>query len=37
MLIDEMIVGGIVLNIDEHSLYDRVKNSEKNKKKEEKS
>ena len=37
MLIDEMVVGGIVLNIDEHSLYDRVKNSEKKQKKEEKS
>ena len=34
MLIDEMVVGGIVLNIDEHSLYDRVKNSEKQKKEE---
>ena len=37
MLIDEMVVGGIVLNIDEHSLYDRVKNSEKKQKKDEKS
>ena len=37
MLIDEMVVGGIILNIDEHSLYDRVKNSEKKQKKEEKS
>ena len=37
MVIDEMVVGGIVLNIDEHSLYDRVKNSEKKQKKEEKS
>ena len=34
MLIDEMVVRGIVLNIDEHSLYDRVKNSEKKKKEE---
>ena len=33
MVIDEMVVGGIVLNIDEHSLYDRVKNSEKKQKK----
>ena len=37
MLIDEMVVGGIILNIDEHSLYDRIKNSEKKQKKEEKS
>ena len=35
MLIDEMVVGGIVLNIDEHSLYDRIKHSEKRQKKEE--
>ena len=26
MLIDEMVVGGVILNIDEHSLYDRIKN-----------
>ena len=37
MLIDEMVVGGIILNIDEHNLYDRIKNSEKKQKKEEKS
>ena len=35
LLIDEMVIGGVILNIDEHSLYDRVKNSEK--KQEEKS
>ena len=32
ILIDEMIVGGIVLNIDEESLSDRIKNSNKNQK-----
>ena len=36
LLIDEFITGGIVLNIDEHSLYERVKNSEKTQKKNEK-
>ena len=36
MLIDEMIVGGIVINIDEHSLYERIKNSELKKKSEQK-
>ena len=34
MLIDEMVVGGVILNIDEHSLYDRIKNSDKKEKKE---
>ena len=29
LLIDEITTGGIVLNIDEHSLYNRIKNSEK--------
>ena len=29
LLVDEMITGGVVLNIDEHSLYNRIKNSEK--------
>ena len=33
LLIDEFITGGIVLNIDEHSLYERVKNAEKTQKK----
>ncbi len=23
-----MVIGGIVLNIDEHSLYNRIKNGE---------
>ena len=32
LLIDEFITGGIVLNIDEHSLYERIKNAEENKK-----
>ena len=36
MLIDEMIIGGIVINIDEHSLYERIKNSELKKKSEQK-
>ena len=36
LLIDEFITGGIVLNIDEHSLYERVKNAEKTQKKNEK-
>ena len=36
LLIDEFITGGIVLNIDEHSLYERVKNAEKTQKKDEK-
>ena len=31
MLIDEMVVGGIIINLDEHSIYDRIKNSEKKK------
>ena len=30
--IDEMIVGGVILNIDEHSLYNRIKNVENNQK-----
>ena len=34
MLIDEMVIGGVILNIDEHSLYDRIKNSDKKEKKE---
>lgn len=29
LLIDEMVTGGIVLNTDEHSLYNRIKSSEK--------
>ena len=37
LLIDEFISGGIVLNIDEHSLYERVKNVEKAQKKIQKS
>ena len=37
MLIDEMVVGGIVINLDEHSIYDRIKNSEKKQKSEQKS
>ena len=37
LLIDEFISGGIVLNIDEHSLYERVKNVGKAQKKIEKS
>ena len=37
LLIDEFISGGIVLNIDEHSLYERVKKVEKTQKKNEKS
>ena len=32
LLIDEMIVGGVILNIDEHSLYNRIKNVENNQK-----
>ena len=32
ILIDEMIVGGIVLNIDEESLSNRIKNSNINQK-----
>ena len=36
LLIDEFITGGIVLNIDEHSLFERVKNAEKTQKKNEK-
>jgi hypothetical protein len=36
LLIDEFIAGGIVLNIDEHSLFERVKNAEKTQKKNEK-
>ena len=36
LMIDEFITGGIVLNIDEHSLYERVKNAEKTQKKNEK-
>ena len=28
LLIDEITTGGVVLNIDEHSLYNRIKNSE---------
>ena len=32
LLIDEMITGGITLNIDEHSLYNRIKNVEKSQK-----
>ena len=31
MLIDEMVVGGVIINLDEHSIYDRIKNSEKKK------
>ena len=31
MLIDEITNGGIILNIDEHSLYNRIKNIEKSK------
>ena len=34
MLIDEMVVGGVISNIDEHSIYNRVKNSEKKQKNE---
>ena len=34
MLIDEMVIGGVILNIDEHSLYERIKNSDKKEKKE---
>ena len=37
LLIDELITGGIVLNIDEHSLYKRVKKIEESQKKNEKS
>ena len=29
LLVDEIVIGGVVLNIDEHSLYNRIKNSEK--------
>ena len=29
LLVDEIVTGGVVLNIDEHSLYNRIKNSEK--------
>ena len=36
LLIDEMITGGITLNIDEHSLYNRIKNVEKSQKSNEK-
>ena len=36
LLIDEMITGGITLNIDEHSLYNRIKNVEKSQKNNEK-
>ena len=36
LLIDEMITGGITLNIDEHSLYNRIKNIEKSQKSNEK-
>ena len=32
LLIDEMIIGGVILNIDEHSLYNRIKNVENNQK-----
>ena len=31
MLINEMVVGGVIINLDEHSIYDRIKNSEKKK------
>lgn len=31
ILIDEMVSNGVILNIDEHSIYDRIKNSEKKK------
>ena len=34
MLIDEMVVGGVISNIDEHSIYNRLKNSEKKQKNE---
>ena len=37
MLIDEMVVGGVILNLEEHSLYDRIKHSDKKQIKEEKS
>ena len=36
LLIDEMVIGGVVLNIDEHSLYNRIKNGEKSQKSNEK-
>ena len=36
LLIDEMISSGIVLNIDEHSIYNRIKNSDKTQKNNEK-
>ena len=36
LLIDEMVTGGIILNIDEHSLYNRIKNVEKSQKRTEK-
>ena len=36
LLIDEMVTGGITLNIDEHSLYNRIKNIEKSQKNTEK-
>ena len=29
LLVYEIVTGGVVLNIDEHSLYNRIKNSEK--------
>lgn len=29
LLVDEIVTGGVVLNIDEHSLYNRIKSSEK--------
>ena len=37
LLIDEMVSSGIVLNIDEHSLYNRIKNADKAQKSNEKS
>ena len=37
LLIDEMVSSGIVLNIDEHSLYNRIKNTNKTQKSDEKS
>ena len=36
LLIDEMVSSGIVLNIDEHSIYNRIKNSDKTQKNNEK-
>ena len=36
MLIDEITSGGIIINLDEHSLYNRIKNIEKTKESSEK-